>query len=138
MDIMNDRNMRAFAARAEADKAGRDPVKLGEWLVEMTERARKTEAHAAALEAEVAGVRERAENALRERDQAIAQVGIEARGRGRAEAEIDRLQKALVDAASWFEEYAYLHEQKGTPDGDAKAKINQARARLLRAALAEK
>lgn len=87
---------RAFAARAEADKAGRDPVTLSERLVDMRERAETAEAQNAKLKA------------------------------------------ALRDAACWFEEYAYLHKQKSTPGGDAKSAINQARARLLRAVLAER
>lgn len=42
------------------------------------------------------------------------------------------LQARLEVAAAWFDEYAALHAQKCTPDGDEKAQRNAARARYLR------
>ncbi len=55
----------------------------------------------------------------------------------KAEAQNAKLREALRDAACWFEEDAYTHSLRETSDGDAKATINEARARVLRAALDE-
>lgn len=42
------------------------------------------------------------------------------------------LQARLEVAAAWFDEYAALHAQKLTPDGEEKAARNSERARYLR------
>ena len=54
-----------------------------------------------------------------------------------AEAQNAKLKEALREAAGWFEDYAFLHKQKNTQDGDVKASVNQTKAKLLRAVLAE-
>ena len=49
---------------------------------------------------------------------------------------IEAMAKALEKAASWFDEYAAAHRAKATPEADAKARTNEARSQVLRAALA--
>ena len=57
--------------------------------------------------------------------------------RQRAEAQNAKLRRALDAAAGWFKQYAYTHSLKDTPEGNDKARKNQARAMVLRAALDE-
>jgi len=50
-------------------------------------------------------------------------------------AEIAKLRAAVSFAAAIFDSYADLHESKGTPAGDIKAKSNREHAAKMRAAL---
>jgi hypothetical protein len=49
--------------------------------------------------------------------------------------ELVALRAELGAAGDVFEEYARLHEAKGTPEGEAKARVNRAHAQRCRAAL---
>lgn len=54
------------------------------------------------------------------------------------QAKLARMRAALQNAAGVFRHYANLHANKGTPEGDEKAAVNNREAELCEAALATK